>query len=252
LAVDSPYLTRVFRLDRQSETFMRILAIETSGRFGSVAALSGDAGNAQILREIVLSEDQRTAQRLAPAMLELLAAVEWSPQDVQIVSVTVGPGSFTGLRIGVTAAKTFAYAVGAEVIGINTLVVLAVQAAARSRLEASLWTVMDAQRRELFVASFDGGAVNDVATNCDVAIVHQDAWLAKLRPKTLVIGPVLKRLKSQLPDGVVAVDEALWQPKAATVGKLAWQAYLSGYRDDVWKLSPRYYRMSAAEEKRPI
>jgi tRNA threonylcarbamoyladenosine biosynthesis protein TsaB len=231
---------------------MRILAIETSGRVGSVAALTGDAGNAQVLREIVLSEDQRTAQRLVPAMQELLSDVGWSPQDVQLVAVAVGPGSFTGLRIGVTTTKTFAYAVGAEVVGANTLVVLAAQAAARSRAVMPLWAIMDAQRRELFVARFDGSSVDDVATNCDVAILPQDTWLAKLQPGDQVIGPGLKQLNSQLPDGVVAVDETLWQPKAGSVGQIAWRASAKGHRDDLWKLAPQYYRMSAAEEKRPI
>jgi tRNA threonylcarbamoyladenosine biosynthesis protein TsaB len=238
-------------LDRQFETPMRILAIETSGRVGSVAALQGDDSDPLVLREIMLSEDQRTAQRLAPAMQELLADVGWSPQHVQLVAVAVGPGSFTGLRIGVTAAKTFAYAAGAQVVGVNTLVVLAAQAAASRHDGATLWTIMDAQRRELFAAKFDGQNSNYGMTNCDVTIVGQEELLASLYQGSRVTGPVLKRLKSQLPHGVVAVDEAFWQPKAASVGQVAWRAYVNGHRDDLWKLSPHYYRMSAAEEKRP-
>jgi tRNA threonylcarbamoyladenosine biosynthesis protein TsaB len=231
---------------------MRILAIETSGRVGSVAALNGDGGRAQLLREIVLSEDQRTAQRLAPAMKELLTDVDWSPHDVQLVAVAVGPGSFTGLRIGVTAAKTFAYAVGADVIGVNTLVVLAAQADSQSRSKTPLWTIMDAQRREMFVARFDGTTVNAIANDCNVEIMPQDKWLAKTNSGDQVIGPVLQRLKPQLPDGVVALDESLWQPRAASVGQVAWCAHSRGHRSDLWKLSPQYYRMSAAEEKRRI
>src|SRR6185369_14233589 len=103
----------------------RIIAIETSGRHGSVAALGGDADAAPPIGQIVLTAEQRTAQALAPSLKQLLAAVGWSPKDVEMVAVAIGPGSFTGLRIGVTTAKAFAYAVGAEVIGVNTLCALA-------------------------------------------------------------------------------------------------------------------------------
>src|SRR5262245_21398293 len=139
---------------------MRTIAIETSGRVGSVAALKCEGDRADILGEIILGEDQRTAQRLAPAIRELLSDVSWSPADVELVAVAVGPGSFTGLRIGVTAAKSFAYAVGAQIVGVNTLAVLAAQAPPSA---APLWTVMDAQRRELFAARFTDSERRDSA-----------------------------------------------------------------------------------------
>ncbi len=118
----------------------RIVAIETSGRLGSVAALLGETNDARLVGQIVLTGDQRTAQSLAPALHDLLAAADWSPKDVELVAVGVGPGSFTGLRIGVTTAKTFAYAVGAEVVGANTLVALAAQA---SNSTSPLWVILD-------------------------------------------------------------------------------------------------------------
>jgi tRNA threonylcarbamoyladenosine biosynthesis protein TsaB len=225
---------------------MRIVAIETSGRHGSVAALSGETGEAQLLRQIALGDEQRTAQALAPALRQLLSDVSWAPRSVEMVAVAVGPGSFTGLRIGVTTAKTFAYAVGAKVIGVNTLAVLAAQAPASS---APLWTIVDAQRQELFVAKFNTNGHGDIPIDCDTSIVPQDIWLAQLRSGDRVIGPALRRLASRLPEGVVAVAEEFWQPMAAAVGRVAWQAYQAGRRDDVWKLAPHYYRPSAAEEK---
>jgi tRNA threonylcarbamoyladenosine biosynthesis protein TsaB len=227
---------------------MRILALETSGRTGSIAALSSDGEHVQTLRETVLSEDQRTAQVFAPALKELLAQVRWKPNTVELVAVTVGPGSFTGLRIGVTAAKAFAYAARAHVVGVNTLAVLAAQAPSSA---APLWTIMDAQRRELFAAKFESTEADIDPSGCKVSIVEQDEWLAGLRTGDRVIGPVLPRLATRLPDGVAALDERLWQPMAATAGRVAWNSFQAGHRDDVWKLAPHYYRLSAAEEKRP-
>src|SRR5262245_50788842 len=106
---------------------MRILAIETSGQRGSIAILNSQGDSLSTLGQTILAADCRTAQSLAPALKSLLADAGWPSKSVELVAVAVGPGSFTGLRIGVTTAKAFAYAVGAQVIGINTLAVLAHQ-----------------------------------------------------------------------------------------------------------------------------
>src|SRR5258707_1343424 len=129
---------------------MKILALETSGTAGSVAALEGE----QLLKTAALDPVQRTARTLAPAIRDLLKQVGWRPADVQLVAVTAGPGSFTGLRLGVTTAKTFAYAVGCQVLGVNTLEVIASQSPPECSL---LEVVLDAQRQQLFAAALDRG-----------------------------------------------------------------------------------------------
>jgi len=224
----------------------RILAMETSGRHGSAATLWGEANDGRMLRQIVLTGEQRTAQALAPAIKQLLDESQWPADSIELVAVAVGPGSFTGLRIGVTTAKTFAYAVGAEVMGVNTLVAMAAQ----SPPSSALWTVLDAQRQELFAAKFAVGDNRDIRTTTETAIIPQDRWLANLQPGDFVTGPPLKRLASKLPDGIIVEPEGIWQPMAEAVGRVAWQSYVAGNRDNVWKLVPNYYRLSAAEEKR--
>jgi tRNA threonylcarbamoyladenosine biosynthesis protein TsaB len=226
---------------------MRILAIETSGRHGSLAALTGDAEDGHLLRQFELGGEERTAQSLAPALRDLLAEVSWPPASVEMVAVTVGPGSFTGLRIGVTTAKAMAYAVGAEIIGVNTLDVVASQVTQPS---SPLWAIMDAQRQELFAARFESNGAGGISISKETLIIPQDQWLAGLQAGERVTGPALRRLVPRLPAGVIAMPEELWQPTAGAVGKLAWQLYRAGHRDDVWQLVPAYYRPSAAEEKR--
>ena len=227
------------------ECSKRLIAIETTGRQGSVATLAGEAGGAKLVAQIALTSDERTAQALAPTLKKLLAETGWKPSSVELVAVAVGPGSFTGLRIGVTTAKTFAYAVGAEVIGVNTLEALAAQAPSKS----PLWTVLDAQRQELFAAKFISGDDHRMHVDRQTRIIAQDAWLAELHPGDHVIGTALSRLAARLPVFVEPVSSDLWQPMAAAVGSVAWQSYLTGQRDDLWKLAPQYYRASAAEEK---
>lgn len=225
---------------------MRIIAIETSGRHGSVAALRGEAERAELIGQIALGDERRTAQALAPALRELLTQLDWTPQSVELVAVAVGPGSFTGLRIGVTTAKTFAYAVGASSIGVNSLAVIAAQAPASP---APLWAALDAQRQELFVAKFVADEGRSMPIDCETTIVSRDLWLSQLKAGDRVSGPPLGTIRTTLPDSVVVLPEELWQPMAAAVGQIGWRAYQSGRRDDVWKLVPRYYRKSAAEEK---
>src|SRR5215218_5232730 len=93
-----------------------ILAIESSGRHASVALLGGNADSTDLVGQTLLSSDERTAQVLAPTIQHLLKTADLSPKSIELVAVAIGPGSFTGLRLGVTTAKVFAYAIGADVI----------------------------------------------------------------------------------------------------------------------------------------
>jgi tRNA threonylcarbamoyladenosine biosynthesis protein TsaB len=224
-----------------------ILAIESSGRHSSLATMLGEPAQTRLIGQTLLSGDERTAQVLAPTIKQLLESANWSAKDIDLVAVAAGPGSFTGLRIGITTAKAFAYAVGAEIVGVNTLESLALQAMPAA---APVWTILDAQRQELFAAKFVVEEQGIVRTVRETFIVGQDAWLADLETGDRVLGPALKRLVSRLPNGVEMLPEPLWQPTAAAVGQIAWQQYQAGHRDDVWKLAPNYYRLSAAEEKR--
>jgi tRNA threonylcarbamoyladenosine biosynthesis protein TsaB len=265
---------------------MRILALETSDNINTVAAMDGS----NLLSELVLDRSQRSAQSLAPAMQSLLKDVGWMPSHVQLVAVSVGPGSFTGLRVGVTAAKVFAYAIGAEVLGVSTLEAIAanaegtvpifVSAKTGPSLLSAVSVVIDAQRGEIVVQSFARQPDGSFAAIGPEELVDADAWLEKvgrrqrevgrggrgegreesflspnsnpqfLIPNPLVVtGPGLARLVDRLTPGIEALQEPLWHPRASIVGQLAIRYHAQGRRNDLWKLVPRYYRRSAAEEK---
>lgn len=220
---------------------MRILALETSSLTGSVAALDGE----RLLGETPFDPALRTAQSFAPAMERQLQAVGWQPRDVQLIAVTHGPGSFTGLRVGVTAAKTLAYAIGAEVMGINTLAAIAAQAPDDP---TAICAVIDAQRGDLFVGRFRRLADGGIEPLAEPAILAAADWRATLAADEFLIGPGLKKLADLL-SGVRLAPRECWDPRAATVGRLAFAAHQAGRRDDLWRLSPLYFRKSAAEEK---
>lgn len=283
----------------------RILALETSSTSGSLA-LADESG--RLLAQRRLPRRPRVAQTLIPAIDEMFRAAGWRPSDVGLVAVVHGPGSFTGLRVGVTAAKTFAYALRIDLLGVDTLEVLAWQAfrdvpalpdttdsggghpagihgpeasAAQRQTpeqepagepESSTWidnvgahaadlahtrrpagarvhAVLDAQRGELYQAAFacseSGGLQRESATR----IVDPAEWLATVPAADLLTGSGLERVPAESLSGRRIVPQRLWDPRAAVVAHLARHAYLAGRRDDYWKLTPRYYRQSAAEEK---
>lgn len=218
------------------------LAIETSSTSGSVALLTGD----RVLEQSVLNSQQRSAQSLAPVVEKLLGSAKIKPFDIELISVTAGPGSFTGLRVGVTTAKTFAYAVGAEVLGVNTLEVIASQAPASVR---AVWAAIDAQRDELFVAKFVRDETGEFAADVPTRIVGAEAWLESLQRGDAVSGPGLDKLASRLPAHVELVEQTRWNPLAATVGQVAWRNYARGERQELLALVPIYFRRTAAEEQ---
>ena len=221
---------------------MRLLAIETTGLAGSVAAL--DDGN--LLAELDLPPDQGSSQSLAPALGGLLATVGWRPKEVQAVAVVAGPGSFTGLRVGVTTAKTFAYAVRAEVLALDTLEVIA---AAAPPEVTRLSVAVDAQRGQVVAADFVRASDGWMHPTGAAQLLDVEAWWAGLAPGSFVAGPVLRQLIERLPAQLVALDKEYWFAKAAAAGRLAARLFAAGQRDDLWGLVPRYSRPSAAEEK---
>ncbi len=220
----------------------RTLALETSELTGSVAA----AADGDVLAEVQLDPQKRSAQSLAPAVQSLLDNVGWQPHGIQLLAVTIGPGSFTGLRVGVATAKVLAYAVGAEVLGISTLEAIA--AAAPTGVD-SLSVAVDAQRGEVVAQRFRRGAQRWLESDGDRELLPLEGWLAALPAGFAVSGPVLKKWNDPLPTGVTMLDRSLWRPSAANVARLAYRDYQAGRRDDLWSLLPVYSRPSAAEEK---
>lgn len=221
---------------------MRLLAIETTTTAGSLAAL----GDGRLLAELQLPADRGSAESLAPALKTLLETVGWRPADIQLVAVVAGPGSFTGLRVGLAAAKTLAYAVGCHVLGLDTLEVIAAGAPPDV---SSLSVAVDAQRGQVVAGCFVRGADGWLVRAGPAQLVDVDRWLASLAAGSPVAGPVLRKLAGAIPGHLVPLEPQYWFARAAAAGRLATRLYLAGHRDDLWTLAPRYWRRSAAEEK---
>jgi tRNA threonylcarbamoyladenosine biosynthesis protein TsaB len=219
----------------------RLLILETSSRTGQVALALGNE-----LRGVRrLDEARRHARDLVPATAALLAEQGWRPRDIHAVIVSRGPGSYTGLRVGIMSAKTFAYATGCVLLAVDTFAALALQAPpSLPRIDV----LADAQQDKVYVQSFVRSA-EGWQPSSELAIRRIADWLAGREPSAWVTGPGLLKWASRFPADVPKVDASLWEPQPASLLRIGLARYLAGERDDAWTLEPLYLRPSSAEEQ---
>lgn len=219
----------------------RLVIVETSSRTAQVALALGEE-----LRGVRrLDEARRHARELVPALAALLAEQGWRPRDVQAILVSRGPGSYTGLRVGLMSAKTFAYAAGCAVLAVDTFAALALQAPAPvPRIDV----LADAQQDKVYVQSFVL-AEEQWLPATELAIRHFADWLATREPSAWVTGPGLLKWAPRLPAETPRVDASFWETQPASLLRLGLARYRAGERDDPWTLEPLYLRPSSAEEQ---
>jgi tRNA threonylcarbamoyladenosine biosynthesis protein TsaB len=219
----------------------RLLLIETSGRSGAVAVAVG--GELQEVRR--LDETRRQGRDLAPAVAEMLSARGWRPREVQAVIVSRGPGSYTGLRVGIMSAKTFAYATGCAAVAVDTFAVVAAQAPEGVE---HLDVIADAQQDKVYVQPYARGG-DGWQPLAPLAIRPFAEWFSSREAATHVSGPGLHRWAAALPAEVPVVEEPRRDPAPEALLWLGLARYEAGERDDLWTLEPLYLRPSSAEEQ---
>lgn len=219
-----------------------LLAIETSGRAAGLALVSPDGAMAE--REI--GPQQSTAAALAPEIDALLTELGLRPADLRAIAVTLGPGSFTGLRVGVTTAKTLAYATGAAVIGVDTLHAVAEQSEAAI---ADVWVLLDAQRKQVYAACWQRDSAAEWRRAAPTAILDLDSLTEALPARAWVTGPGCALLDERARAALQLAPRETWSPRAATIARIGLRRWSADDVDDVWRLAPTYIRRAAAEEK---
>ncbi|HEX8203326.1 MAG TPA: tRNA (adenosine(37)-N6)-threonylcarbamoyltransferase complex dimerization subunit type 1 TsaB [Isosphaeraceae bacterium] len=221
-----------------------LLALDTSTPYAALALALGVDGPVLVAPS---DPGSRHGRALIPAVRDLLARAALAPRDLDILAVGRGPGSYTGLRIGLTAAKTLAYATGVPLIGLDSLEAVARNAPPEAMRIA---VVADAQRGDLYAADFARPAPGAPPVRLAPTRIEPAArWIARLAPGTCVLGPGLARLPSPLPASVHAPGPELDRPLGPRLIELARDAWRRGQRDDPWLLEPVYLRRSAAEDQ---
>jgi tRNA threonylcarbamoyl adenosine modification protein YeaZ len=232
-----------------------ILAIETSGRLGSVALAQGD----KLLSESHFSGPMRHSAEIFPAIIDLLSRFNKKPEQIEHVYISAGPGSFTGLRIAVTFAKTLTLANNAKIVTVDTLDCIAANAINLSATELSselktqnlklktnerLAVILDAKRGQFFIAIYEktqSAIWHKILPDC---LMTAEEFLAQFTDKPIMLtGEGLVYYKDKFAQKNVSVlDEKFWNPSAANVHKLGWHKAQLGEFADPLTLTPNYIR----------
>ncbi len=198
--------------DFAEEQARPILAIETGSRSCSVAVFSGHKDPPVFLHE---NTDHGHATMLMPMIVQAMAKAGCTYADLDRIAVAVGPGSFTGIRVGLAAALGLSLASGVPVVGISSFLTVADMAAAERR-NRRLFAVMDSRREEPFLVELDGD-LRFIGPPSVVSPDALDALAAAARPLILAgDAPALSRYAAQ--DGIQLIRKS---PHALAVARLA-------------------------------
>ena len=227
---------------------MLILAFETSAKAGSVALLE----DGKLLGESYQNTGLTHSQTVMTMAQNLLESCGYTPQAVGAVAVAAGPGSFTGVRIGVAAAKGFAWGAEIPCYGVSTLESMALQLGA---WEGTVVCAMDARRSQVYNALFraEAGTLSRICEDRAISLEELAQELKNLQKPLFLLGDgselCYNTLKDAVP-GLVLPPEHCRHQRAAGVALAAWQKICAGEEGDGAALTPNYLRLSQAERER--
>ncbi|PLR65577.1 MULTISPECIES: tRNA (adenosine(37)-N6)-threonylcarbamoyltransferase complex dimerization subunit type 1 TsaB [Bacillaceae] len=224
---------------------MKAIAIDTSNLTLGIALLD----ETKVIGEYVTNLKKNHSVRAMPAVEWLMQECDTKPEELERVIVAKGPGSYTGLRIGVSIAKTLAWTLNIPLVGVSSLEVLA---AGGTFFNGFLCPLFDARRGQVYTGLYEYGE-NGVFMNCrkDQNVLLSD-WLEELKKedkKILFLGNdvsmhhevILETLKSQ----AVIASMTEHNPRPAMLGKIG----LTKEPEDIHTFVPNYIRLAEAEVK---
>ena len=223
---------------------MKILGIDTSTPIGSVAVIDGD----KLVAEHTLNIVQAHSSRLMPAIDGILKWSDITVDDLDGCAVGIGPGSFTGIRIGVATIKSLCYALDKPIIGVSTLEAVAYNL---RWTNGPICPLLDARRSEVYGAIFQGGTEwqrlsEDLCLSIDAFLTRLDTYTASEHTINFV-GDGLSTygdvVRERLGEKVHFADAIFNVPRGATIACLGAQRLHNGDIDDYWTLVPNYVRV---------
>ncbi|SND09563.1 molecular chaperone [Streptococcus pneumoniae] len=210
---------------------MKVLAFDTSSKALSLAILE----DKQVLAETTINIKKNHSITLMPAIDFLMASLDWTPKDLDRIVVAEGPGSYTGLRIAVATAKTLAYTLNIELVGMSSLLALVPH-----QQEGLFVPLMDARRNNVYAGFYE----NAKPVMAEVHLSFEEV-LEKVKGTSQVtfvgeVGPFVEQIQKHLP----RTDYKETLPNAANLALLAWDKEADSLHDFV----PNYLKRVEAEE----
>ncbi len=221
----------------------RILALETSGQTGSVA-IGTPAGP---LATEQLPVDVRHAGELMPAVQRLLVQHGWPADSLTDVFISIGPGSFTGLRIAVSVARTLAWSVGCRIVAVPTMHALARNALAAKPAHVAM--IVDAKRAQVYTACYklEHDRYVEVSPAC---LAEPREFLSRCLQPIAVLGEGIPRHRPAIEAaGATILPEEFWRGRAENVLAVGLEMAASGQYTAARDLVPLYLRRPEMEER---
>lgn len=223
---------------------MKVLAIDTSSNVASVALMDEQ----KLICEYTINHKKTHSQKLMPIIKELVESCEIDVSDIDLFGVSVGPGSFTGLRIGTATAKALAHSWNKPIIGINTLYALAYGA---PYFDGIICPIIDAKNNQVYTGKFcwKNNLLEQIGEYCAVNI---NKLIEEFEDtKVLFLGDGVLVHKEYI-SGILG-SSAFFAPtfcnmqRASTCAELTMLKYKQGSIDDYMTISPFYLKKSEAE-----
>ena len=221
---------------------MKILAIDTSSFPASVAITEDDL----LLGEYIIRNQRKHSQNIMVMTECLFDSLGMDISEIDVFAVTVGPGSFTGLRIGISSVRAFAQAMKKKVVAVNTLEALAYNTLQRNGIVIPM---LDARRDEVFTASYEinNGTVTEITPPCVMTI---DEICDKYKDKKAILvgdGAIIHR--GEFGNSFAFAPMNLMETRASS---LAMAAYAKAKKNELChynEVEPMYLRKSQAERE---
>jgi tRNA threonylcarbamoyladenosine biosynthesis protein TsaB len=227
---------------------MRILAIDTSSSAATVAVMNEE----KLESEIFLNYKLQHSVMLFPMIEDVLKMLQITTEDIDAVAVSGGPGSFTGLRIGVAAAKGIAQGGNKKFVAISSLDSMAFQ---QVGFDGIICPIMDALRDNVYTGLFtwQGGELFKIKDYDALHIEELLAILEQREEKVMFCGDAVKLhtavIEERLKEKACFSPLSSTMPKASSIAELALIKLKSGDEDSIYTYSPIYIRKSQAERE---
>lgn len=230
---------------------MKILALDTSTNVAAAAIMEDDV----LIGEFSCNRGKTHSERLMPMIDCLFEKTGLCAADMDVFSASIGPGSFTGLRIGVTTAKAMAFAAGKPVIGIHTLDALAYNIPG---FQGLICPVIDARNDQVFTSIYKFNN-RDMERLTDYMGIHINELVDIIRPMEgdiIMLGDACKNhigyFSSELGERVRIAPPNVSLAKASSVAALARIEYMKGNLESCYDMVPFYLRKSQAEREKEM
>jgi tRNA threonylcarbamoyladenosine biosynthesis protein TsaB len=213
---------------------MKILGIDTTTKFSSIGVYDGTkvyAYNLEVGREL--------SSLLAPTIKRILDTLGWQASDIDYFACGLGPGSFTGMRVGLATIKGLAWSLNKPIIGISTLDILAANIKA---VDAKVIPMIDAKRNLIYCSVYKTkGSMQKRIT--PYLLLTEDEFFKKMKAKSIIFGDAVPFYKEKILrniKGVTILDRDYWYPQGQNIIELALERIRAKRFSNSFKTKPIY------------